>query len=325
MSSVQFQTVLADASLEQFIRDAARVLDGVEFLDWEPAPFSASLDLYSTGVSRYCRATSTGRLRSSIQLGEQQLTIWLARNGHQRLQQARSTAPSPVLPQPLVCAGPTCLPVELSNLSGLGVCLKRGRIFEEARKQGIVPPSTLPNHAARFTGPLLLRQLLLEIEDCLDSCRSERTILLLHQALITVLIHHWMGVESSPGGSAQMLHQAIDWLQAHLTEPIRWGQLCQALGITQRSLQLAFERELQTTPTRWLKQQRLELLHQRLQSPDADELAQDGIISLVEGCGLPYSSSTLGAYRSLYHETPSQTLRYRSGLSTRRAGNNRNP
>lgn len=314
MPTVRFQTVLEQCSLQQFVTGTSLFMDGLQFRSWDAAPFSATVETFRTRATTYCRLQTTGRLGGCTELSEDAVLIWMGCNGRQKIRLGSQTLIEE-LNIPFLFSGTSRHRHEFFNIAALGVWLKRDFLHQEARQQGIIPQTQLSPFSVRLKGAYLLRQLLLEIEFCLQEGRSDRTLLLLHQALITVVIQHWIAPSGSGSAviSSRSLQRALDWLQERLTEPVQWSDLCEELGITQRSLQLAFARELNTTPSRWLKERRLERLHQQLSGLDG---CPDGrIVPIVESCGLPYSSSTLSAYRSLFRETPSQTLRNHNGHS----------
>jgi AraC family ethanolamine operon transcriptional activator len=94
-------------------------------------------------------------------------------------------------------------------------------------------------------------------------------------------------------------------LNAHLDRPIYTEELCRTLGVSPARLIEAFHGMLGTTPHRYLKLRRLNLVRAALMRPDQDP-------PLVKSVALSHGFWHLGQfshdYREHFGETPSQTL-----------------
>ncbi len=313
MGLVSFQSVLNEVGIETFVASTPLYSNGLEFTAWERSPFSATVDVCRTGRGLYTRLRSTGILRGTLRHHPDSYLLWLMqRGGEPQHSQDRLR----YLNRPLLICGPQERRHELANVSGLGLFLHRQLLWKEATLQGLgsdraeawlAPVRGDDIRRGSPVGEAMVSHLLLEIGRCLDQQVRSRTLLALEHALITVLLHHWAPSGAGLPGSGIYVHEAIDWLRTHLAEPIVWADLCTHLGISHRSLQLAFDRELQTSPSRWLKRERLARLRERL----LDHHEGQSIEALARSCGLAYSSATLKAYRQLYQEKPSQTRRHR--------------
>ena len=88
----------------------------------------------------------------------------------------------------------------------------------------------------------------------------------------------------APSRSAAIVAEAEAWLQQHLREPLRIGDLARQLALTPRSLQLAFQQERGCSPMQRLKRLRLQALHGLLQRPELGSLPLERLLSAV---GLP--------------------------------------
>lgn len=94
------------------------------------------------------------------------------------------------------------------------------------------------------------------------------------------------------------------YLEAHAGRPIRQGELCEALGLGERSLRRLFSAVHGTSPTRFLMRRRLELARSRLQEGQDDRVTDVGM-----SCGFYDLGRFASQYRRLFNELPSETLR----------------
>lgn len=63
-----------------------------------------------------------------------------------------------------------------------------------------------------------------------------------------------------PARSAQ-IHKAMDYMHARMAEPIRLGAVARHCGLSLRSLQTGFQRDVGLSPSQWLRMQRLDRVH----------------------------------------------------------------
>jgi transcriptional regulator GlxA family with amidase domain len=96
----------------------------------------------------------------------------------------------------------------------------------------------------------------------------------------------------------------MDYMVDHLAEPVTVTEVAAECGISPRSLQAAFRRELGTTPVRWLKSQRLERAHALLAS-GAPGLS---VTDVAYRCGFFHLGEFGAAFRAKYGTPPSAVL-----------------
>lgn len=104
----------------------------------------------------------------------------------------------------------------------------------------------------------------------------------------------------------ELVQEAICWMEAHLRQPFRIGDVAAALDTPTRTIQQAFAEELGRPPLAQAKLLRLHALRRRLQDPQLQNL---GIATQMGACGLPASGETAQAYRACFGERPNQTKR----------------
>ena len=103
------------------------------------------------------------------------------------------------------------------------------------------------------------------------------------------------------------LRRAVAFVDAHAAEPITLTQMAEAAGVTGRALQHAFMRHYDTTPTGYLRRVRLERAHLELQA--ADPTAGATVAETARRWGWANPAHFAAAYRRLYGQLPSHTLR----------------
>jgi AraC-like DNA-binding protein len=104
-----------------------------------------------------------------------------------------------------------------------------------------------------------------------------------------------------------VIQQAVDYIDDHLAEKITMESLADALHMSVRSIQQGFRAELGMSPTTFIRERRLERVHEEL----SDAIPSDGVTvtAVAERWGFHHLGSFAVEYRKRWGETPSQTLR----------------
>lgn len=99
--------------------------------------------------------------------------------------------------------------------------------------------------------------------------------------------------------------RALAHMEEHLGEPLTVAQVAAAAGVSERSLQAAFRRELGTSPLAALQERRLALARARLRlgSPESTTVTQ-----VATSVGWPHLGRFAGEYRRRFGEPPGRTL-----------------
>ena len=100
--------------------------------------------------------------------------------------------------------------------------------------------------------------------------------------------------------------RAERFIRAHAAEPIALADIVRAAGVGERALQAGFRRFRSTSPTGYLKRERLEQARLAL---IAGARTRRTVTDIALGCGFSHPSKFAQCYRSRYGETPSETLR----------------
>jgi AraC-like DNA-binding protein len=95
------------------------------------------------------------------------------------------------------------------------------------------------------------------------------------------------------------------WIDAHLGETITIGRLSSVARAGERSLQMAFQVHRGMSPMRYVCERRLAAAHRRI----ANAGTAGEITSMATGLGFTHLGRFSIAYREVFGESPSQTLR----------------
>ena len=133
----------------------------------------------------------------------------------------------------------------------------------------------------------------------------------IEQGLIQALVTCLTAAKVQEGGTAKRDHARImarfeEVLAEHLTRPPHMPDLCELIGVTDRTLRSCCAEFLGVSPSRYLRLRRLRLAHIALR-------ASGSVPANVAEVARRYGFSDLGrfggAYQSAFGETPSATLR----------------
>ena len=91
----------------------------------------------------------------------------------------------------------------------------------------------------------------------------------------------------------QALARAVEYIEAHLTSPLRMGQICSYAGVSQSTLERLFRREFQQTPYSYLRARRLDAVRRELNL----RLPNSGTIADV---AIKYGFTHMGRFSSVY-------------------------
>ncbi|MFN3936306.1 MAG: AraC family transcriptional regulator [Gemmobacter sp.] len=108
-----------------------------------------------------------------------------------------------------------------------------------------------------------------------------------------------------PGPAPRIVRQAEDYMLARIDQPLAIEDVAAAVGVSARSLQLAFRRFRGTTPMAFLRERRLERAHADLQSgrPGAT------VTEIAIRWGFAHFGRFAESYRRRFGRTPRETLR----------------
>jgi AraC-like DNA-binding protein len=111
-------------------------------------------------------------------------------------------------------------------------------------------------------------------------------------------------------GDDQM-RAAQSFIENHAMEGISVANVAQALGISVRSLQVAFRRRLRCTPYAYIQERRLHLAHQALLQASSGQTVR----SIARAHGFAHMGRFSAMIQNLTGESPSEILRNPGGLA----------
>ena len=100
-----------------------------------------------------------------------------------------------------------------------------------------------------------------------------------------------------PNASAK-LSEAVALMEANLGEPLSTEDIASLVGVSRRQLERLFKQHLDTLPSRWYLEQRLQRA-QRLLQQTSQSILQIGL-----GCGFTSGAHFSNAYRNCFGRTP---------------------
>lgn len=108
--------------------------------------------------------------------------------------------------------------------------------------------------------------------------------------------------------STATVRRAAAFIDEHAARDITVPDIAAAACVTVRALQMAFRRELDSTPTAYLRKVRLARAHRELVNAD---LSQETVTAVAYRWGFSSASRFSAYYRETYGVSPKQTLEYR--------------
>ncbi|WP_433293645.1 helix-turn-helix transcriptional regulator [Actinoplanes sp. CA-030573] len=112
-------------------------------------------------------------------------------------------------------------------------------------------------------------------------------------------------IEDRRDARPETLRRALTYIDENAHRPITPADVAAVARITIRSLQLAFRRHLNTTPTAYLREARLAHAHHDLRAADPTTTT---VAAVAARWGFASHSRFTATYRATYGQTPSQTL-----------------
>lgn len=103
----------------------------------------------------------------------------------------------------------------------------------------------------------------------------------------------------------ETVRRAVSFIEASADRDITLADIAAAAHVTTRAVQLAFRRNLDTTPMAYLRRVRLDLAHRQLEAADP---ATETVSAVAYQWGFSSPSRFAGYYRDAYGVPPSRTL-----------------
>ena len=115
-------------------------------------------------------------------------------------------------------------------------------------------------------------------------------------------------IRAEPVSTSRGFDSLHQWIEAHLTDDVGIAQMMAVAHVSERSLYALFERNANTSPMEYVRQRKLDRIHELLACPNAS-------VPSVTALALDYGFLHLGrfsqSYKARFGELPSQTLKNR--------------
>ena len=109
-----------------------------------------------------------------------------------------------------------------------------------------------------------------------------------------------------PSTSVSTVQRVVDYIEANVGDPqLSVSRIARELGVSSRSMQDAFRRELGTTPVSYVKERRLSIAHRRLEAGDPRVTT---VTRIATALGITHLGRFAVEYRAHFGESPSDTL-----------------
>ncbi|MGO2111411.1 MAG: AraC family transcriptional regulator [Pseudoclavibacter sp.] len=106
--------------------------------------------------------------------------------------------------------------------------------------------------------------------------------------------------------SAERVSRAMDYMTARLAEPFPLSEAARHCGVSLRSLQQGFRREVGASPGEWLRDRRLDHAYAQLSIADAGETT---VSAVVFGSGFQHLGDFAARFKKRFGVSPSSVLR----------------
>lgn len=107
-----------------------------------------------------------------------------------------------------------------------------------------------------------------------------------------------------PRPRRRMLAEVRQYIDQHERTPIRISDLCQHVGVSERTIQYAFQAEYQCTPKQYLNARRLHGVRKEIRENPMRSIAE-----AASAWGFWHMGQFAADYRRMFGESPSRTLR----------------
>lgn len=110
----------------------------------------------------------------------------------------------------------------------------------------------------------------------------------------------------------ETLKEAVAFIHCHTNEDIGINDVAAAVHLTPRAVQYLFRRQLDTTPTEYMRRVRLSCAHQELIAATS---ANSTVTEIAQRWGFAHTGRFAVLYRRTYGQSPHTTLRQQSSAS----------
>lgn len=203
--------------------------------------------------------------------------------------------------------------VELARLKGTASAMAGPGVAPGRLGADLQQPRVVQDRDGRSLLPVLQRQAsLLDDGNSLAAVYLPHLQLddLLYRTLALILMPQLRQLLAEDSGRTtidrrQIIAGLVEWIDAHLEEPLALSALERQSGYSRRSLQLAFQQHYGCGPVQWIRRRRLERARQALLNPGP----HDSVSAIAQRFGYRNLSAFSREFRHHYGQAPSLLLR----------------
>ncbi len=128
--------------------------------------------------------------------------------------------------------------------------------------------------------------------------------------LLLVQPSNYSSALQSPGRTpaSRSLRRAVEFIEGHLAEEFSMATLASAAGCSVRTLQGSFARELGTSAVSFIRDLRLQRVHDELRDSSETPYFLVSVTEIARSWGFSHMGRFAASYRARYGENPSDTL-----------------
>lgn len=109
----------------------------------------------------------------------------------------------------------------------------------------------------------------------------------------------------------KIVSSAVAYIREHLADPLTPEQVADSIHVSIRSLQTSFRRHLGTTPSAFVRDARLDRIHETLRTSNLGARSGNSVSSAAHQWGVTHLGRFAHDYRNRFGTSPSETLRNR--------------
>ncbi|KPX39610.1 Transcriptional regulator, AraC family [Pseudomonas syringae pv. helianthi] len=200
------------------------------------------------------------------------------------------------------------------QLDALGVIIEEGALANALERQGSRFEITDLPKCYRLTDPTVRTRFAALFDNLLNgeqACLQKLEYASIRQGIRDAVMLQVLELVTpdqvpplNPTARKRMVDRARDYTLAHLDEPLSILDVCNHIGTSRRKLQYCFQETLGINPVAFLRTLRLNAARRELRESPRTELVQ----TIAARWGFWHLSRFSSDYRTLFGETPSQTL-----------------
>jgi AraC-like DNA-binding protein len=197
----------------------------------------------------------------------------------------------------------------------MAIAVERSRLFAElgARRPGDRASLSISTRPVRIqvSDRARLRSAANRFAAAMETAAAAKVRSLAETDLINALLEVLLrdqAVRPVRVSATERIARVEDWIEAHLTQPLSVGRLCEAANVGERALQKAFEQRHGMSPMRFVTERRMTAARRVLLTSRDDVQVTDVALQF----GFLHAGRFARRYHELFGEWPSQTLRRRS-------------